>query len=188
MDSINTFMVAEDKVNVYTIRRLLITIMTIFLISVLASCSAVTHSTAGTTTTIILTRHGDRDPLSKLLNDKGRERAAALVEAVGDMNIAAIYSPDIKRNLDTVEPLAKYLGIEIHVVGARPSSTEVTKTMLTRHAGEVVLWVGNTDNLEGIYSLLGGKGPAPTFYGDLFIMKIKDSDAPEVIKKRYGPS
>jgi broad specificity phosphatase PhoE len=33
------------------------------------------------------------------LNDQGRLRAQALVEAATEMNITAIYSPDLKRNL-----------------------------------------------------------------------------------------
>jgi phosphohistidine phosphatase SixA len=169
------------------INRLLISCTAISLLSVSAGCTTVTHSEPGTTTTIILTRHGDRDALSKELNDKGRARAAALLEAVGNMKITAIYSPDKKRNRDTVKPLAKHLGIETIVVSKNPNVNEVTSTMVIKHSGSIVLWVGNTSNLEGIYSLLGGQGTPPVSYGDLFIMKIKDSGNPEVIKKHYGP-
>ena len=47
------------------------------------------------TTTVILTRHGDRNSGSNYLNDKGRARAQALVGEIGDMNIIAIYCPDL---------------------------------------------------------------------------------------------
>ena len=165
--------------------RLLISIITLSLISLLAGCASVTHSRPGETTTIILTRHGDRDTLSNDLNDKGRERAEALVMAVGNMNVTAIYCPDLKRNLDTARPLAEHLGIEIKVVDM--TIDKIAETMLTRHSGEAVVWVGNTSNLGGIYSLLGGEGAAPTSYGDLFILEIKDSGDPVVTKKHYGP-
>ena len=66
------------------------------------------------------------------------------------------------------------------------SKCEVTKTILTKHPGEV--GIGNGGNLTEIYPFLGGEGAPPTVYGDLYIMKIKDSGNPEVIKKRYGPS
>ncbi len=71
------------------------------------------HSSAGNTTTVILTRHGDRDTASNLLNEKGRVRAQALVGKIGDMNISAIYCPDLVRNIDTARPLAKHLGLKI---------------------------------------------------------------------------
>jgi uncharacterized membrane protein len=169
------------------INRVLVTSLTFFLIGALAGCATVTHSKPGTSTTIILTRHGDRDAFSKELNDKGRLRAQALVKAVGNMNITAIYCPDLVRNRDTAAPLAKHLGIKTTVVSSSPSINDVTKTMLSNHAGETVLWVGNSNNLDGIYDLLGGEGSAPTSYGDLYIMKIKDSGEPDITQKRYGP-
>jgi len=167
------------------ISRLLKSCVTLSLIVVVVGCAIVNHSQSGTTTTIILTRHADRDPLATELNDKGRLRAQALVEAVADMSITAIYSPDLKRNLDTARPLAEYLDIEVQIIGA--SKYEVTKTILRKHPGEVVIWIGNGGNLTEIYAFLGGEGAPPTVYGDLYIMKIKDGGNPEVIKKRYGP-
>jgi hypothetical protein len=167
------------------ISRLLISCITVSLIIVAAGCGTVTHSELGTTTTIILTRHSDRDPLAEDLNDKGRLRAEALVEAVGDMNITAIYSPDLKRNLETAKPLAKHLGIKVQVLGS--SENEVTTAILTRNPGEVVIWIGNSGNLKEIYSHLGGEGAPPINYGDLYIVEVKDSGDPVVTKKRYGP-
>lgn len=157
---------------------------------VATGCATFTHSefdatAAAKTTTIILTRHGDRDPLAEELNDKGRLRAEALVEAVSDMNITAIYSPDLKRNLDTAQPLATRLGIEVQVLSS--SRNQVVTTILTRHPGEVVIWIGNSGNLKDIYSLLGGEGTPPTTYGDLYIVEVNNSGNPEVTKKRYGP-
>jgi phosphohistidine phosphatase SixA len=140
----------------------------------------------GTTTTIVLTRHGDRDPLATHLNETGQLRAEALVEALADMNVTAIYCPDFERNLETARPLAEALGIEIKVVPE--VMVRVVTTMLTEHPGEVVLWVGNKPNLTKIYALLEGEGEPPLSYGDLYIMKIKDMGAPEIIKKRYGPT
>lgn len=163
--------------------RLFIYLSIIFAVT---GCAIVNHSMSGTTTTLILTRHADRDPLATELNEKGQLRAQALVEAVADMNISAIYSPDLKRNLDTAKPLAEHLGLEVRIIGS--SKYEVSKAVLTGHPGEVVIWIGNGGNLSQIYPFLGGEGAPPTAYGDLYIMKIKDSGKPEVIKKRYGPS
>lgn len=167
-------------------RRMLVACIAVSLVTLVAGCGTMTHSKSGTTTTIILTRHGDRDPLAEELNDQGRLRAEALVEAVADMNIVAIYSPDLKRNLDTAKPLAKHLGLKVEVLN--PNKNGVTKTILTRHPGEVVIWIGNFHNLTGIYSVLGGEGAPPTTYGDLYIVEVKDSGDPIVTRKRYGPS
>lgn len=166
------------------IERLLI--IAIVLVAANQGCATVTQSKAGTATTIILTRHADRDILGEDLNDKGRERAKALVKAVEGMNITAIYSPNKSRNINTAKPLAEYLGIEITIVDKRPDVNKLIKTFLTKYAGETVLWVGNTDNLKYIYSVLGGEGDAPVDYGDLYIMTIKDTGKPDVVKKSYG--
>ena len=79
--------------------------------------------------------------------------------------------------------MAENLGIEVQILGA--SKYEVSKAILMEHPGEVVIWIGNSGNLKEIYPFLGGEGAPPTVYGDLFIMKIKDSGSPEVIKNRY---
>ena len=168
--------------------RLLLPVITLSLVGTLTGCATsrtVTQSSPGTVTTIVLTRHGDRESFAKELNNKGQARAEALVKAVSDMKITAIYSPDYKRNIDTAKPLAEHLGIEINVVPE--NMHQLATTILTEHPGETVLWVGNKTNLTNLYSLLGGDDVPPISYGDLYIMKIKDSGNPDVTKKRYGP-
>jgi hypothetical protein len=127
-----------------------------------AGCTADrVQSRPGTTTTVILTRHADTDPGFGQLNATGRARAQALVDAVGDMRITAIYSPDLERNLDTVRPLASRLGIEItRTAGVSVFAADsIAREILDRHAGGVVRWVGNASgNLQVIYRRLGGTG------------------------------
>ena len=120
------------------------------------------HSDAGIAATIILTRHGDRDFGSNYLNDTGYERAQALVREIGDMNITAIYCPDLVRNIDTAKPLAEHLGVKIETVDDLTKIHEVIDSILDRHSGDSVLWVGNTSNLPQFYSRLGGEGEPPT--------------------------
>ena len=66
------------------------------------------QSKPGTSTTIILIRHAERDNFF-ILTAQGHKRAKALVDAVKDMGIKAIYSPNLERDLDTVKPLANHL-------------------------------------------------------------------------------
>lgn len=170
----------------HILKRLNLLFLVILFTSILQGCATYVNTKPGATTTIIITRHAERTAITKVLTERGRARARDLVKAVGDMKINAIYSPDLVRNLDTVRPLAKHLGIEITVVSKKPVAKEVVDSILSRHAGETVLWVGNTTNISNIYNHLGGEGDAPDNYGDLCIMKIKEQGPPEVIKKRYG--
>jgi hypothetical protein len=157
----------------------------------LAGCAADrVQSRPGTTTTVILTRHADTDPGVGQLNATGRERAKALAETVGDMRITAIYSPNLERNLDTVRPLASRLGIEITRTGAVSvfAADAIAREILGKHAGGVVVWVGNASgNLQAVYRRLGGAGMGPVEYGDLHILTIPDGGPVGVVKRRYGP-
>lgn len=161
------------------------------LLTGLGGCaSGAVHSRPGTTTTVILTRHGDTDPGSGALNPTGRERAQALVGAAGGMGVTAIYSPDLERNLDTVRPLARHAGIEITRTAAVSlfSVGAIVDEILDRHAGGVVVWVGNASgNLQAVYRRLGGSGLGPVEYGDLHIVTVPAAGAVTVVKRRYGP-
>lgn len=156
----------------------------------LAGCASTVRSKPGTTTTVILTRHADTNPGFGELNGTGRERAKALVDAVGGMPITAIYSPDLERNLDTVRPLASRVGIEITRTSAVSlfAAGSIAREILDKHAGGVVLWVGNASgNLQAVYRELGGGGMGPVEYGDLHILTIPDKGPVGVVKTRYGP-
>ena len=161
------------------------------LLGALAGCAAkAVQSPAGTTTTVILTRHADRDGESDELNPTGVARAQALLDTVKDMGVTAIYSPDAGRNIATVQPLATHLGVEItrtpqvSLFVARSIAREI----LDKHAGGVVVWVGNVSgNLQAMFHLLGGTGDAPVEYGDLHILTIPDRGPVTVVKRRYGP-
>jgi hypothetical protein len=142
---------------------------------------------SGATTTIILIRHAERDNFF-ILTDAGHKRAKALVEAVGDMGIKAIYSPNLERNLDTVRPLANHLGLDVtltpRIQGA--AIEQIVKNILARHAREAVLIVGNgSRHLRALHHRLGGTGEGPYRYGELFIYHIPDQGPVKVTKSRY---
>ena len=145
-------------------------------------------SQPGATTTVILIRHAERDNFFTI-TAQGHKRAQAIVDAVKDMDIMAIYSPDLERNLDTVTPLANHLGIDITLTPRISKSTvnKIVSDILTRHRGEVILLVGNgAGNLRLLHQRLGGTGEGPYTYGDLFIYTIPDQGPVKVKKSRYG--
>jgi hypothetical protein len=142
----------------------------------------VVRSPSGTTTTVILIRHADRNMFSPDLNEAGRARAAALPAALANFDLKAIYTLNLKRNLDTAKPLARQRGIKIKVI----KDSQVATRLVNENPGKVVLWVGNSANLEEIYRDLGGEGRAPKSYGDLYILKVRDKGDTEVVKRHFG--
>jgi len=149
-------------------------------------CSSRIYSPEGSTTTVVLIRHAERTIITKELTDAGIARAESLPAALKDLNIAAIYSPNLSRNINTVMPLAKDLNLEIILVDAKPDVTEVARRLLHDFPGKTVLWVGNTSNLDRIYPDLGGSGTPPIEYGDLFILHIPDKGFTQTVKRHFG--
>src|SRR5512133_661838 len=73
-------------------------------------------------TTILLIRHGENNMVGKRLagrlpgvhlNDKGKMQAEQVAQALCNAPIKAIYSSPLERAVETAEPLAQALGLEI---------------------------------------------------------------------------
>lgn len=158
-------------------------------------------SKPGTTTTIILVRHAERDEgLNPPLNAEGILRAEELGRVLGDNGVTAIYCPDQLRNMQTCEAVAATSGAGINVIPAprlldtRALANDLVDEILELHAGGVVLFVGNTGpvtdaqsgNLQEIHNRLGGSGRVPIRYQDLFVIVIPDEGDPHFIKASYG--
>jgi probable phosphoglycerate mutase len=75
--------------------------------------------------TILLIRHGENDYVKEgilpgrmpdvHLNDKGRAQAQALADRLAQAPIKAVYTSPLERAVETAEPLAKALGLEVAV-------------------------------------------------------------------------
>lgn len=156
-----------------------------FLISFLAlpaACALVPGELAlAPNSTLIVTRHADRD--GEDLNDRGRARARALVEAVEGLNVQHIYSPGIRRNLDTAAPLAQALNLTVK----RLPQESPTPALVERGAGTVVIWIGNKGNIATIWEDLGLTEPAPLNYGDLHIIRSDAQGRVTIERRLYGP-
>src|SRR5438876_6692501 len=75
-------------------------------------------------TTLILARHGETDwnrdgrfqgHADPPLNDRGREQARSLADALADQPIEAIYSSDLRRAHETAQIVAQRQGLEVLV-------------------------------------------------------------------------
>ncbi|MEW6250519.1 MAG: phosphoglycerate mutase family protein [Planctomycetota bacterium] len=171
----------------------------------LSGCSPLStvpvQSRPGTTTTLILVRHAKRDEgLDPPLNAEGRARASALADALRGNGVTAVYCPDLIRNRQTGDAVAQVLGLEVNVIGAerlvdtRALANDLVDEILLRHAGGVVLFVGNTGpflaeqsgNLQELYARLGGVGDPPLRYEDLYVAIIPAEGPVRFIAATYG--
>jgi hypothetical protein len=155
----------------------------------------------GTTTTVIMVRHAERDPgLDPPLNAEGTLRALALRAALRENGVTAIFCTDLIRNRDSVQPLADALGLELNLVSpvlyadTVSAANIVANDIFARFSGGTVLFCGNIGsagaNVNGInedlFTRLGGTGTPPERYQDLYVMVIRDDAPVNVIKTEYG--
>ena len=156
-----------------------------FILGGLAVAACATHDgglALAPNTRLILFRHADRD--GDELNDLGIARSQALVAALRDTPIDAVYSASVKRNIDTATPLANDRGLEIEFA----ATTDPTRELVRRGAGRTLVWIGNKGNLNAIWENLQLDGPAPVEYGDLFTV-VSDGDGRiSVIRQRVEVS
>lgn len=164
--------------------RLLVFVVTGAVLASLAACATGVKSPPGMTTTVVLLRHAEKSFGADQLTPAGKARAAALPDAVKHLDIAAIYSPDKQRNIDTVKPLAAARGLDINVIPV----SRVARRLVAEHPGKTVLWVGNTTNLDVIFKDLGGEGAPPNNYGEMFILRVPHEGDTAVERSQYGKS
>lgn len=162
------------------------------------------QSQPGTTTTILVIRHAERDPgLDPPLNAVGQARAEALKAVLAENGVTAIYCTDLLRNRQTVQPLADALGLGLNLVSpvfftnTATAGQQIVDDIIANHAGGTVLWCGNTGQTvvegvdipgvnEQIYRYLGGTGEPPNRYQDFYVAIVPDSGPPRFIKTTYG--
>lgn len=135
-------------------------------------------------TVLIVLRHADRAGLSDALDRGGRRRAQALPAALKGLPIEVILSPDLKRNHDTVAPLAQALGLPITPV--EPSRKDFAPRLLALAEGRVAVYVGNKDNLTPLYRELGLTVTPPETYGDIHVLRLRPGRKPEIELRRFG--
>jgi len=175
-----------------------------FVLGLLVSCTTTgddklmsnTQSQPGTKTTVVLLRHGGRDPNAEgsdpPLSLQGRKRAALLPATLGNMGVTAIYCPNLQRNIETAKPLAEHLGLKINIISNRrllnaaKLARELLDEFIVKHPNGVVVWIGNRRNLEELYKLVDGTGDPPTKYGVIYIVTIPDIAPSRIKKMTYG--
>lgn len=110
--------------------------------------------------TLLLIRHGENDTVGKRLagrtpgvhlNARGHEQAQALVPLLGKAPLKAIYSSPMERAVETAQPLAAALGLEVLV---RPGLIEIDYGMMRwktiKQLRRMKLWKDVLGNPAGV--------------------------------------
>jgi broad specificity phosphatase PhoE len=151
--------------------------------------------------TVIIVRHAERadagmqaasgaDPALSLT---GRERAHALVTALADAGITAIFVTQYQRTRQTAEPLAALLGITPMVAQAgggdvSGEAAALAARVRTEHADGVVLIVGHSNTVPALVQAFGGPdvgAMADTEFDTLYLLHL-DSGGTRLVRARYG--
>lgn len=152
---------------------------------------------ASPATTIVLVRHAEKatnPPDDPPLSETGRARAQALLDALGNARIDAIYSTQYARTRSTAQPLADAAGVDLTIVraaqGEPPYIATVAERARTEHPGGVVVIVGHSNTLGPTIAALGGPddiGELPDeAYDRFFIVLVQEGEPTRLIRARYG--
>ncbi|NOX67906.1 MAG: histidine phosphatase family protein [Gammaproteobacteria bacterium] len=148
------------------------------------------------TTTMIFVRHAERalEPADDPgLSEAGRRRVAELtrqlVEADVVAGVDAIYSTPFRRTLETAQPLATALDLEVNQYD--PDDNEaVLETILKSHKGKIILVVGHSNTVPTLIADLGASKKVPPIghseYDNIYIVSIPWFGKTKTIRLRYG--
>lgn len=109
-------------------------------------------------TTLILLRHAEKasDGTSNPdLNERGKERAASLVEILKNVPIDLIYSTPYQRTENTVQPIAESKGITVTTYDAR--NLDFAKAIAAEHNGKTILIVGHSNTIPFMVNAVIGE-------------------------------
>jgi hypothetical protein len=140
------------------------------------------------TTTIIFVRHAEKDTSidnNPGLTEAGKRRVFELTRQLKDADVVtgidAIYSTSFKRNIETVEPLARTLNLNIH---------KYEKDDYEIVLEEIILVAGHSDTLPGLMAELGASKKVPDIadneYDNIYIVSIPWFGKTKTIRLRYG--
>lgn len=144
---------------------------------------------------IFLVRHSDPPAMLSLdeildetpLSESGQQRAKILAERLKDAGITAIYASQARRTVETAEPLAKALGLEIRV-HSYEDTDGLVHLLRSEHGGDRVLVVGHWSTIPEILKAFGDPKEIKierSAYDNLFVIIPKGAGSPTVLHLHY---
>jgi broad specificity phosphatase PhoE len=149
------------------------------------------------TTTMIFVRHAEKalmpidDPG---LSAEGKLRAAELARQLVDADVVAgidaIYSTDTRRTIETAQPTADALDLEIVTYENQEDDEPVVDAMVNAHKGKIILVVGHSNTLPAMIAALGASKKVPPIaefeYDNIYVISIPWFGKTKTIRLRYG--
>jgi broad specificity phosphatase PhoE len=144
---------------------------------------------------IYIVRHSDPPSTLNLdeildetpLSESGQQRAKMLAERLKDAGVSAIYATQARRTVETAEPLAKALGLEIRV-HSYEDSDGLVRLLHSEHGKDRVLVVGHWSTIPVILKALGDPEEFKierSAYDNLFVIVTRGEQAPVVLHLHY---
>jgi len=149
------------------------------------------------TTTMIFVRHAEKAlvPVDNPgLTADGQRRAAELARQLGDADVVAgidaIYSTPYRRTMETAQPVADALGLDVNVYSPDDDDETVVDGMVRTHKGKIILVVGHSNTLPTLIAELGASKNVPPIadneYDNIYLVSIPWFGKTKTIRLRYG--
>ncbi len=145
-------MVAVDRFAL--VRRCLSLACSLPLLFAICACASMEPSAGAS---FVVVRHaekvddGSRDPA---LSARGRIRAQALAQQLGDAPLVAVYSTAFRRTQQTAQPAASMHRIPVTTYDASTPAVELAASLRARYSSGTVLVVGHSNTVPGIAAAL----------------------------------
>ena len=149
------------------------------------------------TTTMIFVRHAEKalipvdDPG---LSAEGEARAAELARQLVDADVVAgidaIYSTNFRRTIETAQPVADALGLDIRIYENQQDDEPLVDAMVADNKGKIILVVGHSNTLPTMIAALGASKKVPPIaefeYDNLYLVSIPWFGKTKTIRMRFG--
>ena len=103
--------------------------------------------------------------------------------------IDAVYSTPFKRTVDTVQPVADALGLDVNLYDPDDNEAVLAK-ILKAHKGKIILIVGHSNTIPPLIADLGASKLVPPIaefeYDNIYIVSIPWFGKTKTIRLRYG--
>lgn len=144
---------------------------------------------AGEVTTVFLVRHAEYDLSTGHLTLDGQQRANELAEVLAKVDLDVIYTTDVIRTKETVQPVANTKNLQ-PVIYSTSDLDSFVDQVKQDHVGEVVLIVGHSPTVPVTIDKLVGESVGYSIYGNefhkIFIVSISGSGKWWVTNLKYG--
>ncbi|MCP4406113.1 MAG: amidohydrolase family protein, partial [bacterium] len=163
---------------------------TVFLPALNALTPSPPATDASSATIVFIVRHAEKSASSGdvPLTAAGQARAQALADLLGQAGVSAIFASEFVRTQQTVEPLARQLGLDIRQIPVADVE-DLVDQILSAHAGEVVMVAGHSNTVPVIIQKLGGDVIPfipETEFDNLYVVTIHAPGIAEVVHLNYG--